>query len=95
MNAQEAIAIEAKKAKLIAEKNRLHKIVVADGKVYSNIKELLSPEALEAYEQDEIGQAYFDFIENAKAQRDMLQVEINAMPRIPLNVFLEMRKLQA
>jgi len=63
---------------LIAERNRLHAIVVFDS-VIDGDKSLLNQEALGAYEQDEIGQAYFEFIENAKARRDMLQAEINSL----------------
>ena len=90
MTQDQAKAINNKRNQLIAERAICHKIVVFD-EVVNGDRSLLSADALVAYEQDEIGQAYFDYIESARARRDEITVELNALPKIPMGLVLQMR----
>lgn len=87
-----------KKQSLIDERTILSRIVHESNNV-GDIKELLSDnahidgaeDALTAYEEDEIGHEYFDFIEYCKNRIGEITNELNLLPRVSLSEFMSLK----
>lgn len=89
MTNKQAIKINNEMTALIEQRKALRGILTAANSPHGSIKELLPADALAAYEQDEIGQAYFDFISNTQRKLFAVDQAIKALPRIPMSVWQE------
>ena len=98
MNLETARQTEAQLNELVEERSRIYTYLEESNNVSvattaSEMKAAgASDEAVKAYQSDEIGQAYFDFLEALAERQVQIRQEIKALPRIPMALFLEMKK---
>lgn len=90
MTLEEAIKINAKIAELVEKKAYLQQILIAANNPLMDVKTYLPQAVLEAYNRDEIGHVYFEFIQNIKDALKEVQEEINSLPRINMGLALSL-----
>lgn len=93
MNIQEAKKIREKQELLISLRKPLWKVLTAEEphKV-KYLAELGYNEAVKAYNEDHIGQAYFEALEQVKKEAISINVQIAMLPKIPLQTFLALKE---
>lgn len=99
MNLQQALEVRRSQKALIDKRNALNNALMINDQVYNgNIGKTLEATGLNgwkaahtAYNNDKIGQEWFDFIDQIKKQKAEINAALNNLPSIPMELHKEMR----
>jgi vesicle coat complex subunit len=92
MELQEAKQIRATQSILIDRRKQLFE-VIGNPHNMKALKNLGFINAVKAYSENHIGQEYFNAIATIKEEVNSINLQLNMLPKIPLEVHLQMKKM--